>query len=71
MQPVANLANTQGSKIPAKILKPWHMGTHLRELQESYPMNPTMTRCYTIVRVHWTKEALALEGFNQERIWLV
>ena len=26
-----------------KLLKPWHMGTHLRVLSESYPMNTNMT----------------------------
>ena len=26
-----------------KILKPWHIGTYLRVLNESYPMNTTMT----------------------------
>ena len=26
-----------------KWLKPWHMGTHLRALSESYPMNTNMT----------------------------
>ena len=25
-------------------LKPWHMGTHLKVLSESYPMNTNMTR---------------------------
>ena len=26
-----------------KLLKAWHMGTHLRVLHESYPMNTNMT----------------------------
>ena len=26
-----------------KRLKPWHLGTHLRVLSESYPMNTNMT----------------------------
>ena len=34
---VANLANTKYFK------KPWHMGTHLRVLSESYQMNTNMT----------------------------
>ena len=36
---VANLANTKWCKNPEKWLKPWHMGTHLRVLSKSYPMN--------------------------------
>ena len=28
---------------PVKWLKPWHMGTHLRVLSESYPMNTKFT----------------------------
>ena len=37
---VPNLANTKWWKIPWKWLKPWHMGTHLRVLSESYPIEP-------------------------------
>ena len=44
MQLVANLANTKWCKKPVKWLKPWHMGTHLRELSEGYPINTNMTR---------------------------
>ena len=40
---VANLANTELSKNLKKLLKPWHMGTYLRVLSESYPMNTNMT----------------------------
>ena len=40
---VANLANTKRCKITEKLLKPWQMGTHLRVLSESYPMNTNMT----------------------------
>ena len=45
---VANLANTKLSKKPEKWLKPWHMGTHLKVLRESFPMNINMTalRCF-------------------------
>ena len=43
------------------------MGTHLRVLSKSYPMNTNMTRfrCFfenLCVPVLWTKEASALEG---------
>ena len=41
MLQVANFANTKCWKHPEKLLKPWHMGTHLRVLSESYPMKPT------------------------------
>ena len=46
---VPNLANTKWWKIPWKWLKPWHMGTHLRVLSESYPMITNMTgfRCFS------------------------
>ena len=37
---VANFANTRSHKKSKKWLKPWHMGTHMRVLNESYPMNP-------------------------------
>ena len=40
---VANLTNIKYCKILDKSLKPWHMGTHLRVLSESYPMNTNMT----------------------------
>ena len=39
---MANFANTKWSKKPEKLLKPWHMGTHLILLSESYPMNTNM-----------------------------
>ena len=41
---VANLVITKWCKTPEKCLKPWHMGTHLSVLSESYSMNTTMTR---------------------------
>ena len=40
---VAYLANTKWRKKTEKWLKPWHMGTHLRVLFKSYPMNTNMT----------------------------
>ena len=44
---VANLASTKRCKKAEKLLKPWHMGTHLRVLSESFPMNTNVTgfRC--------------------------
>ena len=44
---VANLTNTKWGKNPWEItetsLKQWQMGTHLKVLNESYPMNTNMT----------------------------
>ena len=45
------------------------MGTHLRVLSESYPLNTNMTRFklffkYICVFVLWTKVASALEGLS-------
>ena len=37
---MANVANTEKNE---KWLKPWHMGTHLGVLSESYPMNTNMS----------------------------
>ena len=53
------------NKTTEKWLKPWHMGTHLRGLSESYPMNSNMTgyRCFSknlCVLVLWMKVASAL-----------
>ena len=52
-----------------KRLNPWHMGTHLRVLSESYPINNNLTGFRWISKtfkalVLWTKVALALEGLN-------
>ena len=40
------------------------MGTHLRVMSESYPMNTNMAglRCFSEIFVFWTKVASALEG---------
>ena len=40
---VANLANSKWGKKNEKWLKPWRIGTHLRALSESYPMNTNMS----------------------------
>ena len=42
MLQVANLANTKSSENTKKLLRPWHMGTYLRVLSESFPMNTNM-----------------------------
>ena len=61
MRLVANLANTKRCRKPEKWLKPWQMGTHLRELRESYPMNTKVTKfrcCSNIVAslcLRWKK----------------
>ena len=37
------MVNRKLFKKAEKLLKPWHMGTHLRVLSESFPMNTNMT----------------------------
>ena len=64
---VANLANTKWCQKPEKWLKPWQMGTHLRVLGESFPMNTnlTMSRWFSTLFaciLPQTKVASALEG---------
>ena len=39
---MVNLANTKWCKKPEKLLKPWHMGTHLRAPSDKYPMKTNM-----------------------------
>ena len=45
----ANLDIIKWCKKPEKSLKPWHIGTHLRVLSESYLMNGNITgfRCFS------------------------
>ena len=40
---VANFANIKLCIKTEKLLKPWHMGTYLRVLRQSYLMNTNMT----------------------------
>ena len=40
---VANLVITKMIQKPEKLLKPWYMGTHLRVLGKSYPINTNIT----------------------------
>ena len=69
MQLVANMASTNLWKKTEILLKPWHMGTHLRVLSESCPMNTSTTgfrwfsKIFTFF-VLWTKVASALEVLN-------
>ena len=69
---VANLANTKCSKKLEKIIKPWHIGTHMRVLSESFPMDTIMTgvRWFleNFVFVHWAKEASALKGCDNATV---
>ena len=57
------------AKETEKLLKPWHMGTYMRVLRESNPMNTNMagfgwySKILKIL-VLWTKVALALEGLR-------
>ena len=63
---VATLANAQWCWNPAKWLKPWQMGTHLRVLSESYPMNINITafRWFSKIVVPC---ASASEGLNKHK----
>ena len=67
---VANLANAKWCKKTWSWLKPWHMGTHLRVLSQSYPMNTNTTGLRWLSKIFdslffgW---ALALDGLNQDR----
>ena len=65
---VAILTNTKRCKKTENWLKAWHMGTHLRVLSESYPMNTNMTgfRLFSqkFIPVLWIK--VAFEGLSAE-----
>ena len=61
---VSNFACTEWCKRAEKWLKPWHMGTDLRVLSESYPMNTNMTGFNLCVLVLWTKVDSTLEGLT-------
>ena len=68
----ANLPNSKWRKKPKKQLKPWYMGTHLRVLSESYPMNTNMTGFgwfskNLCILVRWMKVASALVGLSPEK----
>ena len=66
---VATLANTKLCWNPAKWLKPWQMGTHLRVLSESYPMNTNITAFiwFSKIVVPWTNVASASEGLSKHK----
>ena len=66
---VADLAKTKWCKKPGKWLKPWHKGTHLKVLSDSYQTITIMTgfRCFfkdCCSLVPLMKVASALEGLN-------
>ena len=66
---VANFANfCIFCKNNERLLKPWHMGTHLRVLSESHPMNTNMRGfswfSKTLCSCAWRKVASALEGLK-------
>ena len=63
---VVNLADIKWCKKPEKWLKPWHMGTHLRVLSTSFPMNTNMTGLSWFSKIFWVLRwiASALEGSN-------
>ena len=67
---VTYLTNTKICKKLEKWLEPWNMGTHMRVLSESYPMNTNMTGLDGFLKSlylwFWVKVDLALEGLVQE-----
>ena len=68
MLQVAYVAITKWCKNPEKWQKTWQIGTHLRELSKSFPVNTNMAGFKWFskklcVFVLWTKVASALEGF--------
>ena len=71
---LANLPNTKWCKNPEKLPKPWQMGTHLRVLSESFPMNTNMTgfrgfsKIFVFLCLGW-KLSLSI-GRVREAIWL-
>ena len=73
------LANfTKWCKNPEKWLKPWQMGTHLRALSKSFPMNTNMTGSrrfskfkYLCIVMLWTIVASAAEGCLMFSGWKV
>ena len=58
-----------------KKLKPRHMGTHLRLLRKSYPMNTNMTGfrwfSFSWILVLRKKVSLALEGLSKKKTTLI
>ena len=63
---VANFADTE-YKTAEKCLKPWHIGTHLRVLSESYPMNTGLN----IKKIFISPAGLVTENFTSPEIFLL
>ena len=67
---VAKLANTKWCEKPEKWLKPWHMVTHLRLADESFPMNTNTSGSggflFKCVFVLLTKLVSELEGWSKD-----
>ena len=57
---VAKLANTKECKNHEKTPKPWHMGTHVKALSESFQMSTNMTG------FGWFSEILASLYFGRK-----
>ena len=64
---VANLANTKWLEKPGNWLSPRHMGTHLRVLSESFPMNINMTvfKCSALWRAVYSPSP------TERRFWTI
>ena len=74
---LAHFSYTKWCKKPEKLLKPWHMGIHLKVLSKGYPMNTNMTGFSWFSKILCFGEnlvALVLEGLihskYQGRHWI-
>ena len=68
----SNLADSKLCKNLIKLLKPWHMGTHLRVLPKGFPTNTNMIRfrfLTIIISCALDKSSLSI-GRVQEFPWL-
>ena len=57
------MINRNVTKKADKSLKPWHMGTHLRVLSESYPINTNMTKFRWFLKIF-----LSLGAFDESSL---
>ena len=52
---VANLAIKEKMQKSEKWMKPWHMVSHMRELNESYPMNTNIAGFWSFSEIFGRK----------------
>ena len=66
---VANLAIQNDVKTPLKRPKPLQIGTHLRVLGESFPMNTNMTR-FIYIQKYMPSYTLDNSSLNIKRVFI-